>query len=611
MRGTPIVQALGIACVVSSLAFTSDISTVVSQAQSAVDQSQYSAAIELLERALPEAKGNEKVLQLLRAAYRAEIPRLIQAGDRGKAQRYTDRLRIIQQETPQKKLATPDDVPESHDATASGLGGSPETVRVVVPPESPTPQSSTQPAAASQQSAWRPAKGRVTREGDGLGRESADTNSTRTAPSAPPMAHDANLPSQPPSRNATRLNPTDKAPGQANRMVSKADALFVAHRYAEAAELYDSASRTDAASVELARDRWLYCRLARTVDQINAMPASSGDWSGIRTELHAILEKSPGNAFAQSLVSLTDRRNPATSVAAANSSPVVRASEPDREEKGNNLLSGLAARIGLGANAARQQSTGRRFRSGNWQVLETSNFRIHATDEQLAGQVADIAESTRIELYKTWYGGLPASSWSPKCDVYVHNSAEQYARITRQGPNSPGHSQTGMDRGRVSSRRIDLRRDGSDLVHAILPHEITHVVLADRFAARPMPRWADEGVAVLTEPVEKKQAHLKNLGELLSRGRVFSARQLMTMSDYPNGSQWPMFYAESVSLVEFLVGRGGPVRFIQFMEDALQNGYETELKRVYGFTSFEELDRAWSSSREGQIAAASNGTTYR
>jgi hypothetical protein len=40
-----------------------------------------------------------------------------------------------------------------------------------------------------------------------------------------------------------------------------------------------------------------------------------------------------------------------------------------------------------------------------------------------------------------------------------------------------------------------------------LPHEITHVVLADRFNTKPMPRWADEGMAVLTEPVEKKQAH--------------------------------------------------------------------------------------------------------
>jgi hypothetical protein len=156
-----------------------------------------------------------------------------------------------------------------------------------------------------------------------------------------------------------------------------------------------------------------------------------------------------------------------------------------------------------------------------------------------------------------------------------------------------------------------LRRDGNDLVHAILPHEITHIVLADRFSARPMPRWADEGIAVLTEPNEKKNAHLKNLGDMLKRGRVFTARQLMTMQDYPSGSQWPMFYAQSVSLVEFLVNRQGPGKFVEFMERSLQNGYESELKRTYELASFEELDRIWSRGRLEQIATASDGIAAR
>jgi hypothetical protein len=130
-------------------------------------------------------------------------------------------------------------------------------------------------------------------------------------------------------------------------------------------------------------------------------------------------------------------------------------------------------------------------------------------------------------------------------------------------------------------------------------------VLADRFNSKPMPRWADEGMAVLTEPTEKKQAHLRNLGDLAQRNRLFTSRQLMTMSDYPAGNQWPMFYAESVSLVEFLVNRGGPAKFVEFMERSLANGYEGELKRVYDFASFDELDREWSRGRTEQVAAAS------
>jgi hypothetical protein len=151
---------------------------------------------------------------------------------------------------------------------------------------------------------------------------------------------------------------------------------------------------------------------------------------------------------------------------------------------------------------------------------------------------------------------------------------------------------------------VDLRRDGHDLIAAVLPHEITHVVLADRFTAKPMPRWADEGVAVLTEPAEKKQAHLRNLGDISRFGRLFTARQLMTMTDYPPGNQWPMFYAESVSLVEFLASRDGPAKFIEFMEASQKSGYESALKTIYGLDGFNGLDREWSRGRVEQVAAA-------
>ena len=156
---------------------------------------------------------------------------------------------------------------------------------------------------------------------------------------------------------------------------------------------------------------------------------------------------------------------------------------------------------------------------------------------------------------------------------------------------------------------MDLRRDGTDVLYAVLPHEITHVVIADRFTAKPMPRWADEGMAVLTEPLEKKRAHLRNLGDYMKRGHVYSASQLMTMADYPSGANWPMFYAESVCMVEFLVERGGAEKFIEFMEQSVRGGYESALNRVYGLAGFEELDRTWNTYRTQQVAKATGIVT--
>ncbi len=50
---------------------------------------------------------------------------------------------------------------------------------------------------------------------------------------------------------------------------------------------------------------------------------------------------------------------------------------------------------------------------------------------------------------------------------------------------------------------------------AILPHEVTHVVLADLFTTQQIPRWADEGIAVLAEPNAEQEIRAAELQEPL------------------------------------------------------------------------------------------------
>ena len=53
-----------------------------------------------------------------------------------------------------------------------------------------------------------------------------------------------------------------------------------------------------------------------------------------------------------------------------------------------------------------------------------------------------------------------------------------------------------------------------------LPHELTHLILADRFSPRQVPRWSDEGMAVLADPAEKQRLHLRDLRQALADARV-------------------------------------------------------------------------------------------
>src|SRR6202011_5991684 len=129
-----------------------------------------------------------------------------------------------------------------------------------------------------------------------------------------------------------------------------------------------------------------------------------------------------------------------------------------------------------------------------------------------------------------------------------------------------------------------------NMLGAVLPHEATHVVLAGQFGEQPIPRWADEGIAVLTEPREKIDRHLRNLARCRQETGLFSARQLMQMADYPEPRYITVFYAQSVSLVEFLATRQqGPETLTKFLRAAQKDGYEAALKQHYGYKSFDDL----------------------
>ena len=82
-------------------------------------------------------------------------------------------------------------------------------------------------------------------------------------------------------------------------------------------------------------------------------------------------------------------------------------------------------------------------------------------------------------------------------------------------------------------------------------------------------------------------------------------RQLLQMNDYPEPRYVGSFYAESVSVVEFLTTRKGPEVFTAFVRDGLRTGYESALQKHYGYRDFAELEQRW-----GQYAfnAASTAT---
>ena len=243
-------------------------------------------------------------------------------------------------------------------------------------------------------------------------------------------------------------------------------------------------------------------------------------------------------------------------------------------------------------------------------TYNTTNFSVEAPDEQLAKRFGDRAEDFRREKAMEWLGQeMPA--WPRRCPLQVQiNGGGAGGATTFTFGNDGAHSV-------VTSRRMEIRGDVRQLLNSVLPHEITHTVLADHFG-RPVPRWADEGGSVLSENNEERFQHDVRCRELLNAGRGICLRTLFRMTEYPRDMF--VLYAEGYSITAYLVEKGGNGRegrgkLLQFLGQGM-NGNTSEswnsaAQRVYGFDTVDAMEKAWLESLHNpptRTAARSNGT---
>jgi hypothetical protein len=116
---------------------------------------------------------------------------------------------------------------------------------------------------------------------------------------------------------------------------------------------------------------------------------------------------------------------------------------------------------------------------------------------------------------------------------------------------------------------------------------------------------------VLTEPADKVDLHRRNLTRCYQEGQLLAVRDLMGLSDYPPARQIRVFYAQSVSLVDYLSRQRTPVVFAQFVRDGLQEGYEAALRRHYGYRDFAELEQRWGQQELAGLNAGAGSVAGR
>lgn len=218
-------------------------------------------------------------------------------------------------------------------------------------------------------------------------------------------------------------------------------------------------------------------------------------------------------------------------------------------------------------------AAGAEFRTTNFIVLGAPNA-------QFAKQVAQEAERYRHDLAIHWLGReLP--QWEAPCILNVVAGNIPAQGVTNYVP-LPGA---------VRDFRMEVVGTPERILDSVLPHEITHAVLASHFK-RPLPRWADEGIATTVEHQAEKSKHDVKLREFLTTGRGIPMNKMFMMKEYPK--EMLTLYAQGYSVCRFLIDQQGPQEFIRFIESYFHGGSWTQaVNKHYQYESLAELQDYW------------------
>jgi len=220
---------------------------------------------------------------------------------------------------------------------------------------------------------------------------------------------------------------------------------------------------------------------------------------------------------------------------------------------------------------------------------ETANFIVNAPTAESARQFAETAEQCREDLALLWLG-TPLPDWQAKCPINVSVGKDLGAG---------GSTSFIFENGEVFGWEMEIQGPLERILDSVLPHEITHMVLASHFR-KPIPRWLDEGMATSVEHKSEKANYRRMLRHFLQSNvqRCFPLNRMVAMKDYPSD---PMpFYAQGFSLVEYLLEYGQQfddhehLRLVRFTGSAMQDGdWQSALQEHYGIQNLGELQLSW------------------
>ena len=213
--------------------------------------------------------------------------------------------------------------------------------------------------------------------------------------------------------------------------------------------------------------------------------------------------------------------------------------------------------------------------------VRTQNFIVDAPDPQMAQQFGQMAEQYRKQKAIEWLG-REMEPWPQPCPLHV--------KPVMSGPG--GATKFDYRGGSYTVLSMEIEGSVERMLNSVLPHEVTHTVFAHHFRF-PVPRWADEGGAVLSEDDTERSRHDYLCRQKLNLNQKMPLRRLFDLKEYNETNDVMIIYAEGFSISSYLVGKSDRATFLNFVSTGMRGGWDRALQTYYGYNSVEQLEEAW------------------
>jgi hypothetical protein len=230
----------------------------------------------------------------------------------------------------------------------------------------------------------------------------------------------------------------------------------------------------------------------------------------------------------------------------------------------------------------------------SWQLFKSTHFFIFyrsASDNELntLSQKAEecynnIADDLGLNRFNFW-------TWDNRAKIYLYDNKEEYLKETNSADWSIGQATT-------RNKTIQTFLTAPEFLDNILPHEMAHIIFMEMVGSNnpAVPLWLEEGAASYHE---KEIASVKaDLAQRIKQGDFINldtlSRFKVLSSEDPEKVK--LFYAESYSLVKYLISEFGQDKFVFFCQELRDNrNFTAALSRAYSFGNLQDFESSWKS----------------